>query len=131
MIKPSQAALEMARSLIAASQSVPDPDARAAVLVNENLRLSLVRFAGADGFVALLRRALALASEQMPMLQHAKVGADGRTEDLDRLFNHDDAVRQEAAAAITAQLLELLVTFIGEPLTRRLVREACPETPAE
>jgi hypothetical protein len=130
MIKPSQAALEMARSLIAASQSVPDPDARA-VLVNENLRLSLVRFAGADGFVALLRRALALASEQMPMLQHAKIGADGRTEDLDRLFNHDDAVRQEAAAAITAQLLELLVTFIGEPLTRRLVREACPETPAE
>ena len=33
----------------------------------------------------------------------------------------------EAAVAITAHLLGLLVTFIGEPLTLRLVREAWPD----
>ena len=60
----------------------------------------------------------------MPILQSAKVSADGRIDDLDRLFNDDDSARQEAVLAVTAQLLELLVAFIGERLTHRLVREA-------
>jgi hypothetical protein len=63
----------------------------------------------------------------MSALQAAKVGPDGRIEDLEQILTGHDSVLQESAFAITAQLLELLVTFIGEPLTRRLVREACPE----
>jgi len=122
---------DLARSLLSASQVASSPDAQGAGLVNENLRLSLTRFAGADGFASLLQRALALASAQLPTLQGAKVGAEGRIDGLERICTQDDIVRQEAALAITAQLLELLVTFIGEPLTRRLVREACPETPPE
>jgi len=123
MVTPSAPILEMARALRAASRPAPASDASGAVL-NENLRLSLTRLTGADALVALLRRALTLARAQMPILQDAKVSADGRIEDLDRLFNHDESVRQEAVLAITAQLLELLVTFIGERLTHRLVREA-------
>jgi len=122
---------DLARALLAASRCASRSDAPAAELVNENLRLSLTRFAGADGFASLLRRALALASVKMPTLQGGKVGAEGRIDGLERIFALDDVVRQEAAVAITTQLLELLVTFIGEPLTRRLVREACPEISPE
>ena len=128
---PSPSIRDLARALLAASQPAPSSDTAAAELVNENLRLALTRFAGTDGFASLLRRALVLASAELPVLQGAKVGAAGRVEGLERMFPRDDAVWQEAAVAITAQLLELLVTFIGEPLTRRLVREACPETSPE
>lgn len=96
------------------------------MLVNENLRLSLTRFAGTEGFASLVRRSLRLASATIPTLQGAELRADGQVEA--QLFAHDDVLWREAATAVTAQLLVLLVTFIGEPLTRRLVREACPET---
>jgi hypothetical protein len=112
--------------VLAASQVPSSPDARSAGLVSEGLRLTLTRFAGADGFASLLRRALALAGAEMPALRGAKVGAEGRIEGLERILTQDDVMWQDAAVAITAQLLELLVTFIGEPLTRRMVREACP-----
>jgi hypothetical protein len=120
---PSPRIRDLARALFAASHASSTDS-----LVNENLCLSLVRLAGEEGLEALLRRALALASVQVPTLQGAKVGADGRIDGPARRFTEDDSTRQEAAVAITAQLLELLVAFIGEPLTNRLVREACPET---
>jgi hypothetical protein len=123
MVPPSAPVLEMARALLAASRSAPTSGAKGAVL-NENLRLCFTRLTGADALVALLRRALALAGAQIPVLQGAKVNADGRVQDLDQLFNHDDSARQEAVLAVTAQLLELLIAFIGERLTHRLVREA-------
>ena len=94
--------------------------------VSETLRISLTRFAGADGFTSLLRRALALASAEAPALQGVKVAADGRMVGFEEMVANSDA--NEAAVAITAHVLWLLVTFIGEPLTLRLVREAFPET---
>ena len=122
---------DLACALLAATPPASDPDASRAGLVNESLHLSLVRFVGTDGFTALLRRALALASAQLPSLRGAKVSADGRVDGLDQIVLRDDGMRREAAVAVTTQLLELLVAFIGEPLTRRLVREACPETSLE
>ena len=117
---------DLARRLLAASQSAADSDAQKAVLVNEKLRIALIQFAGADGFTALLRRALALASAEAPALKSAAVSADGRLEGLERLATLPGSVAGAAAVAITAHLLELLVTFIGEPLTLRLVRQAWP-----
>ena len=35
----------------------------------------------------------------------------------------------EAAVAILAHLLDLLITFIGQPLTMQLLKEAWPDTP--
>jgi hypothetical protein len=122
---------DLARTLQAASARTSRSDAPAAELVNANLRLSLTRFAGTEGFASLLRRALTLTSANMPALQGAKVGAAGSVEGLDPIVTQDDVVWQEAAVAVTTRLLELLVTFIGEPLTRRLVREACPELSPE
>ena len=122
---------DLAQRLLAASLRTSRSDAPAAELVNANLRLSLTRFAGTGGFASLLRRALTLASAKMPTLQGAKVGTKGGVEGLDQIFTQDDSVWQEAAVAVTAQLLELLVIFIGEPLTRRMVREACADLSPE
>ena len=115
---------DLARRLLAASQTVSDPHVPEAVLVSDKLRTSLTRFAGADGFTSLLRRALALARAEVPSLQSIKVGADGRLEGFE-LLAADTGI--DVAAAITVRLLGLLVTFIGEPLTLALVREAWPD----
>jgi hypothetical protein len=127
MDTPSPSMRDLARRLLAASQSTADSDTQQAVLVNEKLRTSLTQFAGADGFVALLRRALALASAEAPALKSASVTADGRLEGLEQLAILPGSVAGGAAVAITAHLLGLLVTFIGEPLTLRLVHEAWPK----
>jgi hypothetical protein len=120
---------DLARRLLAASQTASAPHVHEAAAVSEKLRIPLARFAGADGFASLLRRALALASAEVPALQSIKVGAEGRLEGFDRLAADTGTVAggSEAAVAITAHLLGLLVTFIGEPLTLRLVGAAWPE----
>lgn len=121
---------ELARRLLAASPHATDPHATA-TLVNENLRQVLTQLVGAEGFSSLLRRALVLASAEMPALRSAKVSADGHLEGVDQLLTQSATTREQAAISVTAHMLELLVTFIGESLTRRLAREACPETSPE
>jgi hypothetical protein len=89
------------------------------------------RFAGPDGFSALLRRALALAAAEAPQVRSIQARADGSLDGLEALVETDaDTGGTEAAVAITTHLLGLLVTFIGEPLTLRLVRDAWPDVPA-
>ena len=135
MNPPSSSLRDMARRLLAveAAKFPSQPHDGAAVRVCEKFRLALTRFAGADGFTSLLRRAVALARSEIPELQGISVSSGGSLEGLDRLASGDwkpgsgwDG-RTEAAVAITAQLLALLVTFIGRPLTLRLVREAWPD----
>jgi hypothetical protein len=108
-----------------ASKSASDAERHEMLEVFEKLRISLTQFIGADGFTALMRRSLALARSEVPSLQTAKVNAEGRLEGI-----QEHAVRAkniEAATVITAHLLGLLVTFIGEPLTHRLMRDAFPD----
>ena len=97
-----------------------------AVRVCEKLRISLTRFAGADGFTSLLRRALALARSEVAALDGIKVSSHGSLEGLEALAAQSDHEATQAAVAMTANLLALLMTFIGQPLTLRLVREAWP-----
>ena len=100
-----------------------------AVRVCEKLRVSLTRFAGADGFASLLRRALALARAEVPFAAQRQRRPTAPWKDLKSSSADAGTVGGvEAAVAITAHLLGLLVTFIGEPLTLRLVREAWPDT---
>jgi hypothetical protein len=124
---------DLARRLLAreaASQSAIGTHVNEAVRVCEKLRTSLTKFAGADGFASLLRRALVLARAEVPSLQSVKVGADGRLEGLEQLAadTGTGAAESEASVAITAHLFGLLVTFIGKPSTLRLLREAWPDT---
>ncbi|MEX2175275.1 MAG: hypothetical protein WD872_13015 [Pirellulaceae bacterium] len=111
---------KLARRLLAASQSAPDLHAREVAQAFEAIRGYLTRLTGADGFSSLLRRAIALARAEAPELQGIKLGADGRLEGLEE-------VAPEAAITLAAHLLGLLVTFIGEPLMLRLVREVRPD----
>ena len=130
MDTPSPAMRDLARRLLAveaASPSAADSRVHEAVRVCEKLRVSLTRFAGADGFTALLRRALALARAEVPALHGIAETANGSIEGLEGLAAHARNVGNDAAVAITAHLLGLLVTFVGEPLTLRLMREAWPE----
>lgn len=120
---------DLSRRLLAASQTASDSHVHGAVVVSEKLRIPLTRFAGAEGFASLLRRALVLAGAEVPSLQSLKVGPEGRLEGFEQLAaDSSTAVSgSEAAVAITAHLLSLLSTFVGEPLTLRLIREAWPD----
>lgn len=130
MNTPSVSMQNLARRLLdaeAATQSATDARVPEAVRVFETLRISLTRFAGADGFSSLLRRALALTRAEVPALQTVKVTTDGRLEGLAEVVADASNGGADAAVAITAHLLGLLMTFIGEPLTLRLVSEAWPD----
>jgi hypothetical protein len=129
---PSPAMRDLARQLLASSRSSPSgmthkggPPVHEAVKVCETLRIAVTRFAGSDGFEALLRRALALARAESPALKRIRLGSDGQIEGFEEIAAQSGGA--EAAVALAAQLLTLLVTFIGEPLTLRLVREAWPD----
>jgi len=130
MDTPSPSTRDLARRLLAAeaaSQSAADPRAPEGVRVCEKLRIHLARFIGPDGFTALLRRALALARAEVPALHGVTEKADGSLEGLDKLAAAAPDVGGAAAFAITTHLLTLLVTFIGEPITARLMRETWPD----
>jgi hypothetical protein len=111
----------------AANQLAFDDHGIDVVRVCDKLRASLTQFVGPDGFTALLRRALALARVDVPSLQGAEITADGHLAGLEE-FGADAKDHVEAATAITAHLLGLLVTFIGEPLTLNLMRDSFPDT---
>jgi hypothetical protein len=111
---------DLVQKILAANQTASDPHAQEAVRLVDSLRIQLTTLAGADGFTALVRRALALASAETPALKCIKLGPDGHLEGM-------EMVAPDAAVALAAHLLGLLVTFIGEPLTLRLVREAWPD----
>jgi hypothetical protein len=94
--------------------------------VCEKLRVELTQFAGAEGFASLLRRALAMARDDLPALGHIKIGPGGILEGLEEV---EQTEWEAGALTITANLLDLLAMFIGEPLTLKLVRETWPELP--
>lgn len=129
MSSPSPSTRELARRLLALEAARPSTheDTSAAVRVCERLRVSLTRFAGPDGFASLLRRALTLARAEVPSLQAVTVVPDGRLEGFETVAAGPGPAGADAAAALTAHLLELLVTFVGTSLTLRLVRDAWPD----
>ena len=130
MDTPTLSTRDLARRLLAASQTGSDPHVSNVVAVIERLRISLSKFAGDAGFVSLLRRAVAMASSDIPSLQNVKIGMNGRLDGVEQIdaSSGTGALGEAAAVAITAHLLGLLVAFIGEPLTVRLLRESWPDT---
>jgi hypothetical protein len=104
----------------------------AACLVSEKLRPHLSTLMGNLGFRALLSRALVLANADVPWLRAVHVNAEGSFEGLDELGAQVDPDEIfEGCVVLLARLLGLLVAFIGEDLTLRLVREAWPKLPLD
>src|SRR5471030_254116 len=85
----------------------------AVFLVSEKMRLHLTALMGNVGFHALLSRALALASAEVPRLHVVHVKADGSFGGLDELGAQvgPDKIT-EGSVVLLAQVLGLLVTFI-------------------
>jgi hypothetical protein len=131
MSTASPAIRDFARRLIvveAARDESPVAGGSKAVRVCEKLRLALSKLAGVAGFISLMSRAVAMAKAEVPLLVVVQVRADGSLEGFDGLGHDQDAgAGSEAGVVVVAQLLGLLVTFIGEPLTLRLVYNAWPE----
>lgn len=112
------------RLLALESESGKDINAASAFRVCGKLGVRLTLLAGAAGFRSLLARALVLAQAQVPWLLAVQVLPDGRLEGLGNDTGKEDLI--EGEVALVAQLLGLLHTFIGEPLTMQLVKEAWP-----
>jgi hypothetical protein len=97
------------------------------IRVTEKLRASLTRLAGAAGFRALLARAVTLAKMHAADtcgIDVIQVMPNGSLEGLNALPTDGDAAA--VGLLLIAQLLELLVVFIGEDLVLRLLSDAWP-----
>ena len=96
--------------------------------VCEKLRPHLATLMGSTGYRALLSRALARAEAEVPSLRAVQVEADGTLRGVAE-FEAEADPRQiaEGRVAVLAQLLGMLVAFIGEDLTLRLTREVWPK----
>jgi hypothetical protein len=98
--------------------------------VIERLRAPLTNLMGGAGFSALISRSLALATADIPALRGVQLKADGVWEGLEAIeaqLGVDGFL--EARVVVLAQLLGLLVAFVGEALTLRLMAEIWPNLP--
>jgi hypothetical protein len=114
---------ELAEQLVAFEarpHNISTDDRLATCRVCEKLRRPLVTLTGTAGFSSLLSRALTLAKRESPALSEVQVKPDGSL----------DGLEGEAAQAhpiLVGYLLSLLITFIGEALTMRLLNDIWPE----
>jgi len=100
--------------------------------VCEKLHQHLSTFMGGTGFRALLSRALVLATAEIPWLCEVRIQADWSLtgwEELQGRLDPDELF--EGGVVLLACLLGLLVVFVGENLTLRLVREVWPKVPLD
>lgn len=121
----------LARRIIAAEHRAgdsADTEGRAAFRVCDKLRESLSGLVGTHGFRALLDRALTLSKPEAAWLAELEVAANGALvlpEELERELEPKAAAT--GGAALVAQVLDLLATFIGEALTERLAQQIWPK----
>jgi hypothetical protein len=126
---------DLTERLIAAerrSDNSSDPGGRPVFRVCEKLRQPLCTFAGVSGFRSLLARALVLAKAKAPLLEGVEITAKGSflySAELEAQLNTPQAA--QAATVLVDQLLGLLITFIGEALTLRLVHDVWPKLAPE
>lgn len=112
-----------------ANDAKPSTGSTAAVFpVPEKLRPQLTTLMGNAGFRVLLSRALALAKMEIPWLRAIQVNDEGVLQGWEELHTQLGPDKfLEGRVILIAQLLGLLVAFIGEKLTVRLVREVWPK----
>lgn len=124
---PPQKARDLARILVAreAKESVTSLHSEpATVRAYERLRRQLGAPVGADGFQALASRALALAKSQSPRLNRVQVTTNGVLLGLGDIEPEPAGGEDgEAGIILIAQLLGLLLAFLGEATTLRLIED--------
>lgn len=117
-------------ALVAEDDQSPEGLALAAERLLSQLHRRLEPLVGPAGYDALIRRALYLARAESPFLQSIRVAVSSGDVVLDGLQasirDNDPAVVRHGLVAVLANFIWLLVTFIGEDLALRLIREASP-----
>ena len=116
---------ELAQRLLAyevAEAETSLADTQAVCRVCDKLRRPIATLAGAAGFCSLLARALTLAKQESPALGAWQVNADGSLEIM-----HGEA--EESGSVLIAHLIGLMITFIGESLTLRLLHDVWLDLP--
>ena len=116
---------ELAQRLLAyeaVETGTANADTQAVSRVCDKLRRPLTTLAGAAGFRSLLARALTLAKQESPVLGAWEVNPDGSLQGL----NGEAA---QSGSVLIAHLLGLMITFIGESLTLRLLHDVWPDLP--
>jgi len=105
-----------------------EPPASGAFRVCAKLRRPLTALAGVAGFRSLLSRALTLARAEAPSLGAVQIAADGSLQGQDEFASQSNEEQaRDGGVILIAQLIGLLLTFIGEGLTLRLVQDVWPE----
>lgn len=98
--------------------------------ISAKLRPQLATLIGDGGYQALLARALARASAEVPWLRGVRVKTDGVIEYLAELPAQPGADEyMEGETVLLAELLGLLVAFIGKNLTLCLAQKVWPKVP--
>jgi len=122
-MNPAMPALQdLARRLMALEtkcETSSIADGCKALRVCEKLRVPLAKFFGIDGYRSLMIRAVAMGKAETLSLGSVQVQPDGS---LDGITQGD----ADAAFAVLVHLLGLLVTFVGERMTLRLLLDAWP-----
>jgi hypothetical protein len=136
MSKPPSAIQKLTQLLLTHESARLDSangDVDRAVQACQKLREPLTKLAGTAGFSSLLSRALALSKRQAPALNGLQVEADGSLVGSNGVLQDVAVAKAErhGGEVLVAELLHLLVTLIGAPLTLSMVREAWPDVPAE
>jgi hypothetical protein len=120
---------DLAQQLLACEAAVchsSGENTLAVLRVTEKLRRTLTALTGATGFRALLSRALTLAQAHVPSLSAVQIKPDGSLEGFSELLSEEAA---EGGVLLIIQLIGLLVAFLGEDLTLRLVLDVWPDLP--
>jgi hypothetical protein len=131
MILGTMAVHDLARGLMAQERGgseLPEHRILAGPRACQKLGAYLENLVGASGSQDLISRAIVLANEETHWLREVKVGADGtlvgfREHSLER----DNEEAESGGEDILAELLGLLITFVGEAQTLRHLDNAWPE----
>ena len=134
MTAPENAALRQLALKVLAQRAGSAADAgalaAAAQRAYDDLALVSAPLIGQVGVDALTGRALHLVQRQYPWLVSTREPEQAEGPFAQVIFcleRQDPAIATEAAGAVFATFTGLLVTFIGEPLTTRLLRKAWPD----
>jgi hypothetical protein len=94
----------------------------------EKLRAQLSTLMGNAGFGAMLVRSVALAKQRLPEMSELELRSDGTVTELDPAeLKANLPALSRSGIFVLAELLGLLVAFIGEPLVVGMVQEIWPK----
>jgi hypothetical protein len=137
MPEMSPAAQVLARRVLrheAGGRAEPAALAEAAERADARLRERLASLIGQTGYTTLVARAVRLAQAEVPALERVSVdalatGAEGALHGVREFAraSGDTGAAEAGLSAILAHVIGLLITFIGEDLALRLIRDAWPE----